>query len=270
MRIIAPIISQPNLVAGQLLSLIMFALLIHGCEVLKPQEKNSLAKAKKVTLKQEGPTEILFWELRETPKLWATDLRETKAIQLYRDSLMLEMGKEKFEAAVQKESTQHLSPSLIESAEDGDRTNALLVHTGSVGSVRKINQLEAQILSYQIGKYPLFGHPTEFHGFIAKHAETGILRIYFAASDTEWPPHPNLILDELDKELKKGWKLIGHLHNHYCKKDKDYIGILAPSLADAQYFKMLKEEFQLERAFITNGFHTVVIESEDFERFESH
>ncbi len=54
------------------------------------------------------------------------------------------------------------------------------------------------------------------------------------------------------------------------KKDNNCIGILAPSLADAQYYKMLKERFKLERALITNGFNTVEIENKDFEKFESH
>jgi len=60
------------------------------------------------------------------------------------------------------------------------------------------------------------------------------------------------------------------IDNHYCKKDKQYVGILAPSLADAQYYKMLKERFNVDKTLITNGFHTVEIDNQDFTRFESH
>ena len=116
----------------------------------------------------------------------------------------------------------------------------------------------------------MLSHPTEFHGFITKNEKEGKIRVYFGSSDTEWPPKPTVIIEELEKEINKGWELIGHLHNHYCKKDKNYVGILAPSLADAQYYKMLKERFRLAEVLITNGFHTVEIENKDFAKFESH
>lgn len=182
--------------------------------------------------------------------------------------MKLELGVDKYELAIIKESSQNLEKSLIAHEKNGDRINALLVHSGEIGTIRAINHLESQILNYQIEKYPLFSRPTEFHGFIAEKEEK--IRVYFGASDTEWPPHPKIIIEALDKELKNGWKLKYHLHNHYCKKDQNYIGILAPSLADAQYYKMLKERFNVEKTLITNGFHTVVIKNADFTKFESH
>jgi hypothetical protein len=116
----------------------------------------------------------------------------------------------------------------------------------------------------------MFSHPTEFHGFLAKNDQEKKIRVYFASSDTEWPPKPTVIIAALEKEMDRGWRLAGHLHNHYCKKVDDYIGILAPSLADAQYYKYLKEKFNIDKAFITNGFHTVEINKNDFEKLESH
>ena len=60
------------------------------------------------------------------------------------------------------------------------------------------------------------------------------------------------------------------MHNHYEDKETNYIGILAPSLADAQYYKMLSERFNISTALITNGFHTVEIDENQFDQFESH
>ncbi|MCB0839537.1 MAG: hypothetical protein KDD99_22860 [Bacteroidetes bacterium] len=57
---------------------------------------------------------------------------------------------------------------------------------------------------------------------------------------------------------------------YYEPSSNDYLGILAPSLADAQYFKMLQDRFNLEKALVTNGFHTVEIPSGEFDEFESH
>lgn len=61
-----------------------------------------------------------------------------------------------------------------------------------------------------------------------------------------------------------------HLHNHYEPESNHYIGILAPSLADAQYYKFLAQKFCLQKALITNGFHTVEIKSANFDQFDSH
>ncbi|MBT8220550.1 MAG: hypothetical protein KJP00_12040, partial [Bacteroidia bacterium] len=106
--------------------------------------------------------------------------------------------------------------------------------------------------------------------FIATNDALNLVRIYFASSDQRWPPKPGIVIPELRKALSEGWKLSYHLHNHYNEPEDDYIGVLAPSLADAQYFKALRESFDLKYALVTNGFHTVEIDAEDFDQFESH
>jgi len=45
---------------------------------------------------------------------------------------------------------------------------------------------------------------------------------------------------------------------------------MAPSLADAHYFKMLRENYGVEAALITNGFTTVELKPTEFDRFQSH
>lgn len=249
---------------------IIIILFIQGCKDTKDHEINSIERVKKVILKEEGQEEFFFWELKDEKSLWEFELGEVEALKQYQDSLKLALGNQKYESAIKKESAQDLEKSLIGEEENGDKINALLIHSGSIGKIRKINYLESQILNYQIKRFPMFSHPTEFHGFITKNEKEGKIRVYFGSSNTEWPPKPTVIKEELEKEITKGWELIGHLHNHYCKKDKNYVGILAPSLADAQYYKMLKERFRLAEALITNGFHTVEIENKDFTKFESH
>ncbi len=75
---------------------------------------------------------------------------------------------------------------------------------------------------------------------------------------------------KLDADIEKGWRLKFHLHNHYEGPSNEYLGILAPSLPDAQYFKMLRDEYQIEKALITNAFHTVAIDAGDLDKFRSH
>ncbi len=252
------------------ISIIILAWILLGCNTSIPNEGNRLEDEKKVVLKLEAQEEFFYWELKDEDSLWDFDLGEVSGLIEYRDTLKVKLGNQIYQSAIKRESTQNLEISLIAKEDNGDRINALLVHTGTIGKIREINYLESQILDYQINRYPLFSHPTEFHGFITRNEREKMIRIYFAAGDKEWPPKPSIIIKELEEELANGWSLIGHLHNHFCKKDKDYIGILAPSLADAQYYKMLKEKFNLEKALITNGFHTVEIESRDFSKFESH
>jgi hypothetical protein len=129
--------------------------------------------------------------------------------------------------------------------------------------------LETQLLDYQINRYPLLSHPTEFHGFILLHDSLNLVRVYFAASDQPWPPKPNIILEAVKNDLKMGWTFKYHLHNHYEPKSNNYLGILAPSTTDAQYYSFLSEEYNLKKAIITNGFHTVEIQEEEFKKLKS-
>lgn len=248
---------------------IILTILFIRCDTDTSVENLLMKDVKKIILSKEGTTEFFYFELKDRPEIWTSNPGNILAIQSYRDSVLLQLGNSKYEQTVLRESIQNLKSKHLKTAINGDSINALLVHTGKIGTIRDMNFLESYLLNYQISRFPLFSKPTEFHGFILRNEKNGIIRVYFGASDTEWPPQPRIILKDLS-ELDKNWKLIYHLHNHYCKEDGDYIGILAPSLADAQYFKMLKEQFNLEKAIITNGFHTVEIDSSDFEKFESH
>jgi len=255
---------------NKLFAFIFCCLILLSCrnELTVIQEFDAIAQ--KVSLKEDYPEEFFYWELDNSESLWKHNLHNVPALMAYADTLKQTLGEKLFEEAIQKEADENLDIQLVEGEENGDRINAILVHSGHIGKIKKINYLESQILNYQLERFPLFSHPTEFHGFIIQNDSLNKIRVYFGASDTEWPPRPKILVDEVQKELNDGWKMIRHLHNHYCKADENYIGILAPSLADAQYFKMLKDRFQLDKATITNGFHTVEIDSSDFEKFESH
>lgn len=252
-----------------ILKILLLMVFLQGCKDANVHEVNSIEKNEKVLLKEEGQEEFFYWELKDEERLWGFEIGEVGALNQYRDTLKLELGHQKYESAINNESIQNLDKTFIEE-ENGDRKNALLIHTGSVGKIRKINYLESQILNYQLNRFPLFSHPTEFHGFIIKNEKEHKIRVYFGSSDTEWPPKPTVIIEELEKVIHGDWELIGHLHNHYSRKDNNYIGILAPSLADAQYYKFLKDRYNIKRALITNGFHTVEIKSDHFKEFESH
>lgn len=224
----------------------------------------------KTALGTDGLAEFFYWEFEEQGGLRKSEIEGLTGVQQFRDTLKKILGDIRLEQVILKESTQNLPKESLLGLTNGDKINAMLTHTGKVGTIRPINSLEAQILNYQLDKYPLIAHPTEFHGFIAFHPAQNSYRVYFAGSDQPWPPKPDPLIKQLEVDIQAGWQLKYHLHNHYEPASNDYLGILAPSMADAQYFKMLLEKYSLEKALITNGFHTMEIESEDFQAFESH
>jgi hypothetical protein len=182
--------------------------------------------------------------------------------------LSRELGDSVFTAVLQKRSEEQTV--LNSDSVPVDLSNKELVKQGYAGDIREINYVEAQILNYQINRFPLLSHPTEFHGFITENDSLNRIRIYFGASDQPFPPKPNIILSHIEEATSKGWSLKYHVHNHYEPKSKNYVGIMAPSLADAQYYKALEKRFGLGEALITNGFTTVVLDSVNFEKFNSH
>jgi hypothetical protein len=216
-----------------------------------------------IVLEKNGVEIFQYWEFKNDPFLWNTNFVQPPSLKLFKDSVIRILGKDTFKLMLRNLAFQDTSyKSVI--TKNGDSINAQLIHSKTLGKIRRINYLESQLLDYQISRYPLLSHPTEFHGFILLHDSLKLVKVYFAASDQPWPPKPNVILKALKNDLKMGWTFKYHLHNHYEPKANRYLGILAPSITDAQYYLFLSEEYSLKQAIITNGFHTVEIQQKEF------
>lgn len=240
--------------------------LIMGCKNLKTDNKISLLEYPPKILSIDGNELFQYWEIENSEYLKASDLGNIKYLQAYRDSISKSIGDSLVQKMISKE-RQQLKPvgDIIDSLNNYDR-----IHNGYVGKIREINFLEAQILNYQASRFPMFSQPTEFHAFIMSNDSLKKLRIYFGASDQPWPPKPKPIISHVESSLNEGWYLKYHLHNHYEAESDNFIGVMAPSLADAHYFKVLKTRFNLECAMITNGFSTLVLNENDFQKLNSH
>ena len=190
------------------------------------------------------------------------------ALRAYRDSISNSIGDSVLSTMIKEERIQ------LKLTNEGNNKDSLnnydLIHNGYIGSSRAINYIEAELLNYQIARFPLLSIPTEFHGFIIKNDALGVIRIYFGASDQPWPPKPKPIISHLENALSNDWYLISHLHNHYNSPSDNYVGVMAPSLADAHYFNALKNRFDLSEALITNGFSTLVLKKNEFKKLNSH
>jgi len=262
-------------------SISLLLLLFTGCT---PDQKQAvLTQVDPIILEHNDTEWFQYWDIPNEDYLWQTDdLGEINALQAYRDSVQTDLG-DAFNEYLEAQAIQHpvsdtvLIPdgthpdSLLAAKQgDGDRYNYDIIHYHGVGEVRPVNYLEAQILNYQLERYPLFSHPTEFHGFILENDSLDLVRVYYAASDAPWPPKPKSVVAAMERDLQNGWQLTIHLHNHYEPAEDGYLGTMAPSLADAQYFKVLAERFRVRAAHITNGFHTLVLLPETFGAFAAY
>ncbi len=254
----------------RILILSLFLMFHSASKSQLPHRTIPLNELKPVVLLVQGQELLQYWELEDSPQLWSDHCGPTPSLDQYKISLKETLGARKMRKAIQKEASQATRLSFDADTIDGDKYNARLVHQEQIGKVRPINFIEAQLLNYQANRFPLLYHPTEFHGFIITNNSLKRVRIYFAASDQPWPPKPTIIIEALKRDLQNGWQLLGHLHNHYEPASNNYIGIMAPSLADVQYYKWLSEDFQLQKALITNGFTTLELKQEEFSRFKSH
>lgn len=249
------------------ISLVISIFLI-SCQKQEKEQHITLKTLPPILLEKNGVEIYQCWEFKNNHYLWDTNFVQPHSLKLYTDSLSKVLGKDTFNHILQKLAYQDTAFKSV-NTNNGDSINAQLIHSKTIGKIRPINYLESQILDYQISRYPLLSHPTEFHGFILFHDSLKLVKVYFASSDQPWPPKPKIILDALINDLKSGWTFNYHLHNHYEPKTNNYLGILAPSISDAQYYSFLSEEFSLKQALITNGFHTVEIQREEFKKLKS-
>ena len=202
---------KSKIFGGLFLSVLIFVLSCHSKEKEQPF---SLQTQSAMVLKTNGPEIFQYWEFRNEPFLWDTNFVQPPAIKGYQDSLSMVLTEDTLRQLVQKMAFQDHSFAPVDT-ENGDSINAQLIHANILGKIRPINYLEAQVLDYQISRYPLFSHPTECHGFILFHDSLSLVRTYFAASDQPWPPKPGVILAAMEEDLKNGWTFQYHLHNHY-------------------------------------------------------
>jgi hypothetical protein len=251
------------------LVLVALVIVLVSCQLTGNAQQVSFKTLAPTVLKKNGAEIFQYWELRKAAYLWDTNFEALPDLKAYTDSLANVLGRDTFNLTLQRISFQGTSFKSVKT-DNPDSINTQLVHSKIVGLIRPINFLEAQLLNYQLSRYPLLSHPTEFHGFILMNDSLNLVRVYFAASDRPWPPKPAVILEAMKKDLKQGFTFKYHLHNHYEPKSDYYMGILAPSATDAQYYNFLSEDYSLEQALITNGFHTVVILRNEFPKLKTN
>ncbi|HEU4884515.1 MAG TPA: hypothetical protein VFT45_19830 [Longimicrobium sp.] len=157
-----------------------------------------------------------------------------------------------------------------DSDSQGEAENGRLVLAGAVGTLRPASCLEALLVEYQAARFPMAGHPTEFHAVVMERGEGAgrEVRVYFAASGAPWPPRAALLFERVAADRGEGWRAVAHLHNHpfLFAGEGDVAGANAPSLTDVQFWRHLRDELGIESARVTNGFATFDAPASSFDR----
>jgi hypothetical protein len=205
---------------------------------------------------------LVVWEEVTGQVLRNTKLPATRTFQNYRSSV---------EQALPTAPDFLLERYLSRADRREDIHNIRMVLKGA-GELRQIRCAEALLLDYQIQRNSLMlSRPTEF--FAVYLSRQGKLRIYLLTNDAEGVSGMGALHREISRAVSEGWKVIVNLHNHsffFADLDGDKPqGVLAPSGSDMRVLKGLVEEFGPVQARITNGFHSIFIESMLFPLFEA-
>lgn len=252
----------------RLFSVLCLLLLFLGCKEEKNFELESLTGMSPVVISENGPEIFQYWQFESPEYLFGEELGEIIYLRAYKDSIANELGPSVLKDILDNQ--RNPTPLDIVAENPDGLNNFELIHKNQIGKVRDLNYLEAELLNYQASRFSLFSQPTEFHAFVLINVDQDLVRVYFGANDQPWPPKPKPIIAHMEKALDRGWKLMYHLHNHYEDPRNGYVGAMAPSLADVHYFKILVKRFGLQKAFITNGFSTLVLQAAAFDQLNSH
>jgi len=141
-----------------------------------------------------------------------------------------------------------------------------LILSGQLGNIRPMNRLEGELLLLQLDR---FGKPYkgEFLAFVLR--KEGRLRIY-GYGTAKGTMKPGMLRRRLEADIADKWEYYANLHNHpfQFSDKKSSTGELVPSGdindGDVQYCLADAENNGLQRAAVTNGFHTIEITSKEF------
>ena len=96
-----------------------------------------------------------------------------------------------------------------------------------------------------------------------------MLRVYFSASNTLFPPKEVYGFVEATEAVANGWEYIAALHNHTLQQAGDSLrlGVTAPSSNDVQLLRNVARESGLQSVWVTNGMHTIEIPVTDLGKY---
>lgn len=223
-----------------------------------------------VVLRQAADTVYQSWTYEAGQMPERVTLSSLPGLAAFLDTVRTRVGALDARAILRRQVAYYAS--RPDSDSQGEAANGRIVLGGSAGTLRPANCLEALLVEAQAARFPMAGHPTEFHAIVMEREDAGRrwVRVYFAGSGAPWPPKANLLVERVDVDRRDGWRAVAHLHNHpFLFASGDIAGANAPSLTDVQFWRFLRDEHGIESARVTNGFATFEAPAASFDRLRA-
>lgn len=211
-----------------------------------------------------GPNPILlqYWDFDSDQILFLKSLPDSRRLAEYREMVAKRIATDP--AALLK---RYMA--LQPTPEDLHNIEVVLSRPGNI---KELDCLTGLLLDVEIGRDERFA--TDGPEFIAYFLQRkGKLRAYFLTNDSGGIRGAGVssLLRRIDADRDAGWKVLANLHNHsFFLNDLDSKkpqGVLAPSANDIGVFISHIERFGLKGAYITNGFHTLYVSSQDIKLY---
>jgi hypothetical protein len=215
---------------------------------------------------ESGPSHLLqYWDFKNSTVIDLPMLLEQGPLASYRASVSSKLNTDPL-ALLERYSKTNPDPA--------DGFNLALMLRSFPYYVRPMHCLESLLLSRQLSRNPkMLTDPTEFVAVFMQNVDSR-LRVYFVTDDINGLRKLKPLFDAIQSDLNAGWHMIGNLHNHSFFLDNINLdekhhpqGVLSPSASEITIFEIMRSNFQLESAFITNGFNTISISAKDFQLF---
>lgn len=227
---------------------------------------NLLYDIPEVTLGTSGNVVSLCWEFSMENGMWDTVMPKLKSLDKYRKSVNKAMGEGTVSLLLQ---SQKAAKDTVPPDGYVQGDNWQLVRYRHLGQIRQMNALESHFMDYQAFRYSMYERPSQFQCFILKKDTLGVTwtRVYFTAGDKPLLSRSRMLMASVEEAIAEGWYMYGYLHNHTGRSAADVMGDLTPDYKDVADLQLLKNQYGLRHAFITNGFKTLEIDASDFNSF---
>jgi len=218
--------------------------------------------------------------LTDSPEWWAPAPMDEEAEQ-YRAALLARLGSEQqFQPRALLQRGRDFHASLKgDMAREAENSSAVL--DGRAGVLGPMSCLEWRLFQRQTRRFPMLEHPTEFGVYVLR--DHGKIHVYLSGADRVGGKLRAEVRDRVVADVGRGFAPVAHGHNHNFMFDRkpgdrmwtteesvnDVGGGIAPSLTDVQAWRIMREHFGLQGAWVTNGLDTARYTAEDFDRLSA-
>lgn len=151
--------------------------------------------------------------------------------------------------------------------EEAPRFDALI--NGDVGEITTIPCLQSMILELQFNDFSPVVDFSEAGAMVLTRSQGGttLVRTYVLTQTSSLGVSFADVEPLVIADIGQGWELLAAFHNHPFAPDNtiDIAGTTIPSSPDARLFRRLRDELDLQEAWISNGVHSLRLTADEFD-----